>query len=99
MKRIFLVATLVLAALWLGACGAGFYYVSTAPPPARVTGVVGVAPGSGFVWVDGYWGWSGGMWLWTEGRWMRPPHPHAIWVAPGWERHGQRYRYHPGRWR
>ena len=31
------------------------------PPPApQLVGPVGVAPGPGYVWTNGYWAWNGG---------------------------------------
>lgn len=53
------------------------------PPPApRVLRVRPVAPGPGFVWLDGYWYVDGGHYLWHDGYWSRPPYPGAVWVAP-----------------
>ena len=71
--------------------------VGTPPPPppaAYVAGPVGVAPGPGYVWVDGYWNWVGGRWVWVPGAWILPPHGHRVWVAPALE-----FRWHGGRWR
>ncbi len=72
--------------------------VTQAPPPPA-SEVVVVAPGPDYAWVDGEWVWSGGAWVWVGGRWVMPPHPHAFWVAPRWER--GRYGWHrePGHWR
>jgi len=38
------------------------------PPPVRV-GVVGVAPGPGYVWIGGYQRWTGSGYVWVAGRW------------------------------
>jgi hypothetical protein len=97
MKRASLLAT-VFAMLSLAACAGVVYYSNVPPPPLRAE-AFGVAPGPGYVWVNGYWGWSGGAHAWVAGRWVRPPRPHAVWVAPYWERQGARYRFHEGRWR
>ena len=76
----------------------GAAYVRVPPPPARVE-VYGVAPGPGFVWVNGYWAWRGGGYAWAPGYWARPPRPRARWVSGYWSyRHGG-YRYRPGCWR
>jgi len=64
------------------------------PPPAYVAGPVGVAPGPGYVWVDGYWNWVGGRWVWVPGAWVLPPHGHRVWVAPAID-----FRWHGGHWR
>src|SRR5581483_9549878 len=73
--------------------------VGVMPPPPRVVGVVGVAPGPGYVWTNGYWDWSGGRWVWVEGRWLRPPGPHRVWVEPRYHRYHGYYHYHHGYWR
>ena len=97
-------AALALGAV-LSACapGGGYYAgVRYGPPPPRY-GVIGVAPGPGYVWTDGYWDWRGGGWAWAPGRWARPPYPHARWAPGYWEErreHGRRgYRFHRGYWR
>ena len=65
-----------------------------APPPPRVVAVRPVAPGPGYIWVEGYWYPVGHHYKWHEGYWTRPPYPGAIWVAP---RHdGQ--MYYQGYW-
>jgi hypothetical protein len=74
--------------------------VGTAPPPPVVESVpVGVAPGPGYVWVNGYWDWVGGSWVWVPGRWVLPPQPHAFWVAPYYHPYGAGYHFHRGYWR
>ena len=83
-RKLTLLLLVTLMLLVLGAC-AGGYYVSVPPPPPRY-GVVGYAPGPGFVWVDGYWDW-------------RPPRPGAVWVPHRWVPYGRRYRFVRGYWR
>ena len=77
MKHKLLTGALLLGGTILGACGGGYYnsgyYVRSAPPPPRYYASVGVAPGSGYVWTNGYWDYRGSGWRWTDGRWMRPP--------------------------
>jgi len=98
MKRKLLAATfLVTSAISIG-CGGGVYYASFGPPPPRY-GVVGVAPGPGYVWADGYWDWRGGNWAWVGGHWMHPPRSGAVWVAPRWHQEGHRWRRERGYWR
>ena len=52
MKRSIL--AVMIAGLSLAACGegTGYYYANTPPPPLRRE-VVGVAPGPGYVWING----------------------------------------------
>ena len=72
--------------------------VETAPPPAPVETVVGVAPGSGYVWLDGEWEWDG-TWVWVAGHWGYPPYPHAIWIRGDWDRGPHGWHRSPGHWR
>lgn len=96
-RTLLVVATLLIAPTFTSAAHVDFgIAVGTAPPPpppAYVAGPVGVAPGPGYVWVDGYWNWVDGRYVWVPGRWVLPPHPHAVWVAPSIE-----FRWHRGHW-
>ncbi len=99
MKQKLLGVAFVLMGTVLAGCagGGGGFYVQSAPPPPRY-GVVGVAPGPGFVWTNGYWARRGGGWSWVPGRWVRPPRAHIRWVDPRWEREGSGWRFHRGHW-
>jgi hypothetical protein len=99
MKKLLLLVAVLFGTILAG-CAAGDRYVAVrvAPPPPRY-GVVGFAPGPGYVWTDGYWDWRGGSWFWVGGRWLRPPHPRAVWV-PGHWREGRHWRrFERGHWR
>ena len=72
--------------------------VENAPPPAPVETVTVVAPGPGYIWVDGEWVWNGG-WIWMAGHWGYPPYPHAIWVRGDWDRGPHGWHRSPGHWR
>ncbi len=70
-----------------------------APPPPRY-GVIGVAPGNGYVWADGHWNRGARDWDWYAGSWQRPPRSRAKWVPGHWEAsRGGNYRFQRGRWR
>lgn len=69
------------------------------PPPPQVVGPVGVAPGPGYVWTNGYWDWNGGRWVWIGGNWMVPPHGRRVWVEPYYHPYHHGYHYHRGHWR
>jgi len=101
LKKIFAIAVLLIGtSLTASAAHFDVGVVVGAPPPApMVVGPVGVAPAPGYVWVDGYWDWVGGRWVWVGGRWVRPPRPHAFWVAPYYHPFGDHYHYHRGYWR
>jgi len=99
--RLFAGAALLFGALLTG-CAGGYGYRSgfvAYGPPAPRYGVVGVAPGPGYVWIDGYWGWAGGRYAWEPGRWVVPPRRGAIWVRPEWRHEGRGWRFHDGHWR
>ena len=70
--------------------------VATAPPPAPMEPML-VAPGPGYVWVDGEWMWNGG-WYWRAGYWDAPLYPGAIWIRGYWGPGPRGYIYHGGRW-
>jgi len=102
MKQKLLAAGFVLAGTLLGGCAVrGGYYSGYAAygPPAPRYGVVGVAPGPGYIWTDGFWDWGGRDWRWSPGRWQRPPHAGAHWVAPEWRHEGRGWRRRGGYWR
>ena len=91
---------LILGGLSLAGCaGGGYAFYATTPPPAIRVESRGIAPGPGYVWIDGYWGYGGGAYGWVPGRWERPPRPRARWMAGRWETRGGRYYYREGRWR
>src|ERR1039458_5861039 len=61
MKR-FLLLGAALSGVVLTGCvaGNGSATVRFGPPPSPRYGVMGYAPGPGFVWTEGYWDWRGG---------------------------------------
>jgi hypothetical protein len=82
-----------------GVIGAAQTVIRVAPPaPVRV-GVVGVAPGPGYVWVGGYQRWTGSGYVWVAGKWVRPPRVGVIWVSPRYVRSGNGWVFHKGYWR
>ena len=68
-------------------------------PPRAVVEHRGVRPSREHVWVGGYHRWNGNAYTWEGGRWEMPPRPHAVWVAPRWERRRGEYVFVEGRWR
>jgi hypothetical protein len=103
LKRIFAIAALAVGTSFVPS--AAFARVDVGitvggpPPPPRVVGPVGVAPGPGYVWTNGYWNWGGGSWVWVGGNWVVPPHGHRVWVEPYYHPYQGHYHYHPGHWR
>lgn len=68
-------------------------------PPHAVVERRGVAPGPGYVWINGYHNWDGTRHVWVPGRWDRPPHPGGRWVAHRWVRRGNGWVLAEGHWR
>ena len=99
MKRKLLATGFVMIGTLLSACAAnGAMYVRFAPPPPRY-GVIGVAPGPGYMWAEGFWDWRGGNYVWAPGRWMRPPHARAVWDPGVWAQSNRGYAFRRGHWR
>lgn len=70
--------------------------VRIAPPPVRVE-IRGVAPGPGFVWIDGYWTWEGGRHVWIGGRW-EAPRPGYYWRPHRWHHERDGWYLEEGHW-
>ena len=68
-------------------------------PPAPIYEVRTVAPGPGYIWVEGYHRWDGRAYVWINGRWAMPPRPRAVWVGGHWDRNSHGYFWVDGRWR
>jgi len=81
--------TLFAAILSLGTYGAnaqiGVGIRIGPPPPPRVLAAPPPAPGSAYVWVEGYWYPVHGHYRWHEGYWTRAPYAGARWVGPRFE--------------
>jgi WXXGXW repeat (2 copies) len=94
-KSLFLVLLFTASAALSGAVDVD---IRIGPPPPRRE-VIGVAPRSGVVWVNGNYEWDGARYVWAPGRWARPPRRHAVWVGPRWVQRRHRWVKTPGRWR
>jgi hypothetical protein len=77
---------------------AGRVYVRIGPP-VPIVEVRGVAPGPGFVWIDGFYRWDAGRYMWMAGRWERPPRAHARWVRGQWHHSRHGWYWVDGHWR
>lgn len=100
MKRWMLFGVMAATLSTIACDGPGFVRISarTAPPPIRVESY-GSAPGTGYVWINGYWGYRGNNYVWNAGRWARPPRGHRQWEDGRWDHRGDRYVWQKGRWR
>ena len=101
MRRLQLLSRILSTALLAlsGVVGSAQTMIRVAPPPPVRMGVVGVAPGPGYVWVGGYQRWNGTRYVWVSGRWVRPPRFGAVWVAPRYARRGSTWVFYKGYWR
>jgi hypothetical protein len=94
-------AAVIFALALLAGCGGGAYYAGVAvgpPPPPPVYGPVGIAPGPGYIWINGYYDLDGDRWVWRPGGWRRPPDRYDRWVEPRWEHRGDRWERRGGYW-
>ncbi|MEO8595641.1 MAG: hypothetical protein ABI759_20145 [Candidatus Solibacter sp.] len=100
MKKLLLTTTVLIGTALTGCAGSGYYATARfGPPPAPRYGMVGRAPGVGFVWTDGHWDRRNNNWAWVDGRWMRPLRGRAVWVPGSWHQRGQNWRFERGHWR
>lgn len=69
-------------------------------PPALRVETYGRPPSPRHVWVEGHWDWSRRQrdWVWREGGWKVPPRNRHRWVAPTYQRRGDRWEVIKGRW-
>lgn len=82
------------------ACAAprGRVYIRVGPPAPVVEARV-VAPGPGYIWIEGFHTWNGSAYAWVPGRWARPPRARAAWVPGRWVRGRRGWYFEEGRWR
>lgn len=99
MRTFLMTGTLFLALAGAACAGPRVYAYRVAPPPPPPRVVMGVAPGPGHVWCDGFYDLRGGRWVWVPGYWARAPRGRAVWVAPAWQPHGNGWRFRAGYWR
>jgi hypothetical protein len=81
-----------------GSAVVGEEVVVTAPAPAVIVEPMTVAPGPGFVWIQGGWIWHG-RWEWEHARWARPPRPGAVWVPHRYVNRNGAHVFVRGGWR
>jgi len=96
-----LLAVAPLVGCYAGYEGGGVGVEVGLPPPALQAEVRVDSPGEGYFWVPGFWDWDVARadWVWAGGGWQRPPHEHAVWVAPRYhQRRGGHWRYERGHW-
>lgn len=70
--------------------------VDRAPPAPRVE-TQPAPPGTGAVWVPGYWNWTGTQYDWVAGHWESGRSGYA-WVPHRWEMVNGRWQLTGGTW-
>lgn len=94
MKRI-----VILLLFWASFLYAPAQVVKTKPyqPGAAVKGL---APGYGYIWIEGEWRWSPPMnrYMWVKEHWQRPPFVGQVWIPGRWATVAGGYRWIAGRW-
>lgn len=100
-------ARVMLAALLLSAAPAcavyiaphpGVIYVQSAPPPPRVEQMLRT-PGSGQLWIPGYWAWRFRAYVWVPGTWVMVEPGFHEWAPGHWARDHHGWFWIEGRWR
>jgi len=66
------------------------------PPPLAVREEIGVAPGSGYVWVAGHHRWEGRAYVWVRGHWKKTHHDR--WVEGHWAHNHHGWYWVEGHW-
>jgi WXXGXW repeat (2 copies) len=71
--------------------------IRTPPPPLQVYEQP-VCPGSGYVWVPGYWAYGRDGYYWVPGAWELAPRVGWLWTPGYWGWTDGEYVWHPGYW-
>ena len=93
MKKLLIIMAIA-TSLFATGCAAG--YVDTVP--ADEVYDAGVAPGPGYIWVDGEWAWGGGRYVYHRGHWDNA-HPGRTWQKGSWAHTSRGYHWNGGHWR
>lgn len=78
--------------------GIGVSYVDRGPPryPYEARGR---GPGSGFVWMPGFYRYSGRNYMWVPGHWSAVQPGYRSWSPGRWRHSRQGWFWQDGRWR
>lgn len=94
MKNYLIIAAFFAGSALFSSCGPAAY-VQTRPGDVMYNRPI--APGEGYIWIDGDWIWGGGRYTWREGRWDRP-RPGHVWHGGRWSQGTHGYRWNRGHW-
>ncbi len=96
MKRLLIILAFAAGTATFSGCGPTRYTVTE--QPAVPVYERPVAPGVGYVWIDGDWVWRGGRYVYVHGYWARP-RGHRVWVTGRWVHSPKGWYWRRGYWR
>ncbi len=94
--RIYLLGILAATLIFLAGCGPSAVVVRTQPqPPVYVRPI---APGPGYIWVDGDWIHHGRHYNYRKGYWLAPSTRYRQYRPGRWQQRRNGWYWIPGRW-
>lgn len=94
-KVLLIMAILIGCSVAMTGCAVDGYVTDE---PADMVYTRPVAPGDGYIWIDGDWVWEGGTYHWHNGYWSRP-RVGRTWAPGHWEHSERGYHWNRGHWR
>src|ERR1700722_10614789 len=70
----------------------------TIAPPELVAYSQPGCPGSGYLWIPGYWAYGDEGYYWVPGTWVLPPAVDVLWTPGYWGWAHGNYIWHEGYW-
>jgi hypothetical protein len=101
MRMIFLVRSLLLAALMLALpirSPAAIIFSVTIAPPLLPVYEQPLCPGEGYIWTPGYWAYGDFGYFWVPGTWVLVPEPGLLWTPGYWGWGDGVFIFHEGYW-
>ena len=97
MKKLFsALGFLFILLIFVSGCGPSYVVVGTRPQPPIYERPV--APGVGYVWIEGEWVTNGHGYVYRQGYWARPRERYHRYVPGHWQRRGHGWRWQSGYW-
>jgi len=67
-------------------------------PPVLPVYAQPICPGSGYIWIPGYWAYGPDGYFWVPGTWAEPPEVGLLWTPGYWGWQADSYVWHAGYW-
>ncbi len=67
-------------------------------PPVLPIYAQPICPGTGYIWVPGYWAYGPDGYFWVPGTWVFPPEVGLLWTPGYWGWEDGFYAWYPGYW-